>query len=276
MKVTGKIWVLYNSQSGKQTKPMSVVQTQVALLSLKTRNFKSIFIWTPGWDGWQPVEDFLKSEQTFFVIAQPPKPERPARTKSLAVDEEATQVTGTGTESGEKENHYTEVFAAEDHAVLKKEDYGYYYQDFNGHELDYSKIQKISKVKIKMTKTGKGSIDINNRRSTIRHGLKIEVVIITKERTFRTYSKNISLGGTLLEDEVPPDFLNKPFELIIINRFEADPGKRRLLFQAKIVGDIENPRRLMFLNAEPEMMARLDALLVAYVAYQQQMKKQAV
>jgi hypothetical protein len=99
-------------------------------------------------------------------------------------------------------------------------------------------------------------------------------VLISKERSFRTFSKNISLGGTLLEDEIPKDFLGKPFDLIIINRFETDKNKGRLLFRAKIVGDIINPRRLMFTEADPQMTARLNALLKAYTTYQEQMKKQ--
>jgi hypothetical protein len=62
--------------------------------------------------------------------------------------------------------------------------------------------------------------------------------------------------------------------LIIINRFEPDRNKGRLLFKAKIVGDIINPRRLMFMDADPQMVARLNALLKAYTTYQEQMKKQ--
>ncbi len=42
----------------------------------------------------------------------------------------------------------------------------------------------------------------------------------------------------MLEDEIPKDFLDKPFDLIIVNPFDPDPTKARLLFRAKFVGDM--------------------------------------
>ena len=81
------------------------------------------------------------------------------------------------------------------------------------------------------------------------------------------------MTGTLLEDVIPKNFLNKPFELVIINRFEADPQKARLLFKANIVGDLTNARRLMFTNIEDSMKAKLSAMLEAYVYYQKTMHK---
>lgn len=270
MKVTGKVWVFYNATTKKQTKPMSTVQAQMTLLGLKHRDLKTLFIWTPGWQNWQSIDSFLKSDQAFFVLTHPPKPEK--QTGSITKSSEQTQTnTQSITHTSETDYGYTTVVS--DEKPLTKEDYGYYHQDFNGDDLDLSKIKKVGKVKVKTPKHSSTN-DEANRRIAIRHNFKIEIVIITKEKTFRTFSKNISLGGTLLEDEIPKDFLNKPFDLIIINSFEQDPQKRRLLFKAKIVGDITDPRRLMFMETEHHMMSRLDALLRAYTTYQEQMKKQ--
>jgi hypothetical protein len=286
MQSTGKIWVFFNSQSGKQTKPMSTLQAQMAMLTFKAKELKDIFIWTPGWEDWQNVDAFLKSEQTFFVLSHPPKPVRETRTgikhegKSKSTrhpsDEKADGETETDIGAITKTDvRYTKVDVSGKVPEADKTDYGYYHQDFNGHDLDLSKIRKLPKVNVKI-KVPKAS-DLNddeNRRIAIRHNFKLVVVLITKEKSFRTYSKNISLGGTLLEDMIPVDFLNKPFDLIIINRFESDPKNRRLLFKAKIVGDISDPRRLMFMETDPSMMARLDVLLKAYNTYQEQMRKQ--
>lgn len=287
MEATGKVWLFYHSQTKKQTKPLSTVQAQVTLLTFKNKDLKYLFIWTPGWSNWQPLEAFLHSEQNTFALRHPPKPpgmpvhesasgENPQSEvtyKDITVPEEAEPATEQVSEdtfsSRTDGSGYTKVVAEEAH---RKEDYGYYFNDFNGHELDLAKIKKVSALKMKREK--KSAEEDENRRTAIRHSFKLEVVLINKERSFRTFSKNISLGGTLLEDEVPKDFLNKPFELIVINRFEPDKNKGRLLFKAKIVGDIVNPRRLMFLDADPQMVARLNALLKAYVTYQEQMKKQ--
>lgn len=275
MKVTGKVWVFYNAESGKQTKPLSTVQAQMALLSLKERDFRSIHIWTPGWENWQPVQSFLSSGQTVFALTQPPKPERQStRSKSSksSVADVIDEITNTLSGNSSSESPYTEV---EDiHSVKSRTDYGYFHQDFNGEDLDLSKIRKVVKsVKFRIPKHNEKNSD-NKRRTSIRHDFKLEIVLFSDERSFRTYSQNISLGGTLLEDEIPKGFLNKSFSLIIINKFEQDPNKRQLLFKAKIVGDITNPRRLMFLEADLHMVARLDALLKAYITYQEQIRKQ--
>ncbi|MGE5085991.1 MAG: PilZ domain-containing protein, partial [Bacillota bacterium] len=114
-----------------------------------------------------------------------------------------------------------------------------------------------------------------DRRRDERHNFKIEVVLVSKYKSFRTYSKDISLSGTQLEHEIPNDFLNCPFDLIIVNPYEKDPSKSRLLFRAKIVGDLTDPRRLMFIEQDVEMTLKLDALLKAYVAYQEHIRKSA-
>lgn len=276
MQATGKIWVFYNTQSGKQTKPMPTVQAQMALLSLKPQDLNTIHIWTPGWESWQAVERFLKSEQRFFVMNHPPKPANRTNfcsTKTNVADA-IDEITNTISESTNG-HAYTQVEndnrAADN---CSNTNYGYYHQDFNGNDLDFSKIQKLKAVKIRIPKHNNINATLK-RRTNLRHDFKIEIVIISNDKSFRTYSKNISLGGTLLEDEVPKGFLDKQFDLIIINRFEVESDKKQLLFKAKIIGDITDPRRLMFMEVDSEMILRLDALLKAYVTYQYQIKKQA-
>lgn len=272
MQVTGKIWIFYNSETEKQTKPLSVVQAQMTLLTFKNRELKSIFIWTPGWPEWKSLTDFLKSNQTVFVATQPPRPKEHNEkdlSEATVPDYESQKPHPPHAENIDPDTGgYTKIIP-DTNPQPSKEDYGYYFNDFNGHELDLSKIKKIKPLKSDMPVE-----EAHSRRSGVRHNFKLEVILVNRKRTFRTYSKNISLGGTLLEDEIPKDFLNQPFDLFIINKFEADPKKGRLLFKAKIIGDFTNPRRLMFLDADPQMIAKLNVLLQAYLVYQDQMKKQ--
>lgn len=265
MKTQGKVWIIYNSDTKVQTKPMSVIQAQVFLLTLSIKDQEKLFLWTPGWEKWICIRDFLTSEQRYFVLAQPPKPQ---------VKEETFTQTKT-TPATTSESPYTEVLS--DDAPAKNQDAaGFWAQDFNGDELDLSKIRKIKPSKIpleKPTKETKKETAGSDRRRDPRHNFKIEVVLVSKARSFRTYSKNISLSGTMLENEIPRDFLNAHFDLIIVNPFEGDPSKARLLFRAKIVGDVKDPRRLMFIEQDPAMTVRLDALLKAYVSYQEQVRK---
>lgn len=291
MKTQGKVWLFFDSETNVQSKPLSLVQAQASLLSLKASAFKKVFLWTPGWEDWICIKDFLNSDQKYFVMMQPPKP-APEESVNAAVPTHPGQRDGhtVKTLSGEetltathnapstRNSPYTKVVAGD---AMKELDYGYYHQDFNGDDLDLKKINEMKPDPTTKKKVApraeapkeKDQRSVAERRKDPRHNFKIEVVLVSKARSFRTYSLNISLSGTQLEDEIPKDFLNQPFDLIIVNPFEPDPSKARLLFRAKIVGDMTDPRRLMFIEQDVAMTLRLDVLLKAYVSHQDQNRK---
>lgn len=273
MKTQGKVWIIYDAETKTQTKPMSVVQAQVTLLSVAAENPGKYFIWTPGWEEWICVREFLDSDQNYFAIIQPPKPKE----VSKEVPTETLTATHNAPATNNVDSAYTQVVVG-DIPSRREEIGGYHSQDFNGDELDLKKISKVKPDAFKKKSeplAKKEEPSGADRRRDPRHNFKIEVVLVSKIRSFRTYSRNISLSGTMLEDEIPKDFLNKPFDLIIVNPFEPDPAKSRLLFRAKIVGDLTDPRRLMFIEQDVAMTLRLDALLKAYVAYQDQIRRSA-
>jgi hypothetical protein len=274
MKTQGKVWIIYDAENKSQSKPLSVVQTQVVLLSIQPHNFGRYFLWTPGWDEWMSLREFIAEDQKYFVLAHPPKPQDDV-TQVMPGNKANSEKTLTGLNSSfnSESDPFTRV-EEPDPIIKEKVGYGYYSHDFHGNDLDLSKIRKM---KPEPRKKRSASPPSNaDRRKEERHAFKIEVVLVSKVRSFRTYSRNISISGTMLDKEIPNEFLKKPFDLIIVNPFEPDAAKSRLLFRAKIVGDLSDPRRLMFLEQDPEMTTRLEALLKAYVAYQTQIKKTAV
>ncbi|MGZ3772900.1 MAG: PilZ domain-containing protein [Pseudobdellovibrionaceae bacterium] len=267
MKTQGKVWIIYDSEKKTQTKPMSMVQAQVVLLSLAKKDHGKYFLWTPGWEEWVCIRAFLESDQNYFVMSKPPMPSQSSSQKFPSFTEDTLTATHN-TSVTVSDNLYTKVVVGD--VPLKPEVEDFYAKDFNGDELDLKKISKIKPQHVKRKPSESSGAD---RRKETRHDFKIEVVLVSKIRSFRTYSKNISLSGTMLEHEIPKDFLNKPFDLIIVNPFEPDPSKSRLLFRAKIIGDMTDHRRLMFVEQDVNMTLRLEALLKAYVAYQEQIKK---
>ncbi|HEY1080066.1 MAG TPA: PilZ domain-containing protein [Bdellovibrio sp.] len=270
MKTRGKIWIIYDAETKKQTKPMSVVQAQVTLLSLSSKKSGRYFIWTPGWDEWVCVRKFLASEQKYFVAQRPPEPQ----VRSSESEKTKTITVTINTMTPESENPYTQV--ALDEGPLKPQEIGGFYdEEFFGEQLDLSKVRKVKSIPVEQKNDFSKSATGQEQRRHPRLNLKIEVVLVSKVRSFRTYSKNISLSGTMLEDDLPRDFLNKPFDLIIVNPFEKDPTKSRLLFRAKILGDMTHSRRLMFIEQDVQMTERLDSLLRAYLEHQEQLRKSA-
>lgn len=283
MKTRGKIWVIFDAEANTQSKPMSVVQAQVTLLTISSKDTSKFFLWTPGWDTWVSVQEFLESDQNYFVLAQPPQPVPPpmATTEKTHTKAPTDEITLTATRSHQTTDPdfaYTQVNVG-DSPLKEIEIGGYHSKDFHGAELNLSNIKKVENEKRLQANSENADLkkksDGAERRKDPRHNFKIEVVLVSKERSFRTHSQDISLSGTMLEKEIPRDFLNTPFDLILVNPFEPNQTKARLLFKAKIVGDMTNPRRLMFIEQDATMTARLDALLKAYVTYQKQVKKTA-
>lgn len=266
VRTEGKVWILFDAVTNKKTKPMSVVQTQMTLLTLKVSSLPHYHIWTPGWPEWQPLLAFLNGEQKYFVQAQPPEPFRkPKAAASAAVNEN----TRKGVVAGQV---FTEVLVSEKEP---EKDYGYYYVEFTGDDLTLSGLADKPPMKILISKTG---FDPElERRKQKRHELKIEAVLVTKKGTsFRTHSTNISMTGTLLEDEIPKDFFNRPFEMILINRSVIDPKRNRVHLTGRIVGDLSNPRRLVFVEQDKEVAERLHLLISDYAEQQaQRLKKTA-
>lgn len=283
MKTEGKIWLFYDAEKKEQSKPMSVVQAQVFLLSLKKNDHLKYFIWTPGWPDWTCVKDFLKSGQNYFVMTKPPKPVGITEDVPSSKEESTLVIEAEG--GAEKTNTGTLVTMSglftkvRDDKPLKKSepiDYGYYHHDFNGDDLDLSKINQVAKPdKVKVYEDTSSRNEDSDRRKDTRHNFKIEIILVSKMKSFRTFSRDISISGTQLEKEIPRDFLNVPFDLIVVNPYEKDSSRGRLLFRAKIVGDMTDPRRLMFIEQDHEMTVKLDALLRSYTKAQAADKKSA-
>lgn len=287
MSAQGKIWIIFDAVAKRQTKPLSLAQTQTALMNISPNDYHKFFLWTPGWNEWISVKNFFQSEQQFFQVITPPNPmniviKDPPETKSSISTRDGTKTAITRTFPDEFtqthtsfENPYTEVLVGETKTPDPTEHF--YQEDFNGHDLDLNKIQKnvLKKSPIRTTKkssssnTAKSGID---RRQQPRHNFKIEILLVSPLATFKSYSKNISTNGTLLEDEIPKEFVGRQFDMVIINPFEKNPKKSRLLFKAKIVGDIVDRRRLKFFEAQPTMQEQLEALLQAYLTYQKTIK----
>ena len=266
MKTNGKIWIIYDSVKKQQTQPLPTLQAQVVLLKLQTKAPNRYFLWTPGWDDWMSIEDFLISDEKTFVLA-------PAAPPKSSFDEEKTEMMSpindevTDIVNDEASDVFTQIIDADPGGPLKKIDYGYYFGDFSADKLD---PEAKPTVEIKLARAKRGAERRASRRLTVR----LEVILINKNgRTFRSDSIDISKGGTMLRDELPQEFVNCRFDMILVNKFEKDPSKGRVHMQCRVVGDYKNPRRLMFLDPDSGTLRRLEAMLKSYAEHQKARKK---
>lgn len=282
MKGTGKIWIIYDAANKRQTKPMSTLQAQMTLLNLKPKEQSRFFLWTPGWTEWVPLPRFMESDQTFFVFAPAPAPD--GMPKPPMMDDDKTVTDGVVSEdtvthifdstpemAPDGDEAYTTIVDSSPNAP-KDPEYGYYADDFSAEKIDPDAKHSL---KFNLPQNKKPASPQDRRREE-RHQFKIEVILVNKHgRTFRTYSQNISTGGTLLEEDLPKEFINSRFDLILVNKFERNPAKGRLHFQGRVVGDYQNPRRLMFLDTDDHTKKRLQEMLQSYIDQQKSLKKRA-
>lgn len=343
VKGTGKIWIIFDSATQKQTKPLSVLQAQMVLLKLRGRNPQRFFLWTPGWSEWIPLNVFLSSGQTYFVFDTAPRPDLPVNDEktvkatrpatpppqshsrpspedrfentitkvlhpefesgtdvevdAISVNKSMPDITLTRSQSDHQapsDDHpasgefthtgaFTRIMTTQEmneagKAPRKEEPSSYWYEEFSAEKIDPDAKPNMQINLPKNERKGPApaatSPGHDNRRSSERHEFKIEVILLSKTgKTFRTQSMNISLGGTLLKDEIPKEFLHIRFDLILVNKFEKDPAKGRLHFQGRVVGDYMDPRRLMFLESDTETQRRLEIMLRSYLEQRKDAKK---
>lgn len=80
------------------------------------------------------------------------------------------------------------------------------------------------------------------QRKFPRHDVRLKVIISNKEKTFLSYTVNVSIGGVMLEDNIPRDYFNSETEIFI-----SSPKKNEFVaFRCLPVGDDKEPKRFSF------------------------------
>lgn len=86
---------------------------------------------------------------------------------------------------------------------------------------------------------------------------RLRTIITNKAKAFMTFTKDISLGGIQVENNIPQDILNSEIEVYV-----SDPtGKKSILFRCHPVGDMKNPCRFSFAKADEKNLQKLSQWL---------------
>jgi len=260
-------WVLFDSVTKIQSQPLTQDQLQSAIFKMQKTDHTRFHIWTTGWQSWQVLNVFLDSDQTLFIkdieTAKKLAEEKTVhRYKKDVVSEDTLTKSVTKAATIIKMGH--EEMTQTSFKIKDKE------TKFDGDNLTWSGAappQDLNFSKTKMT-------DYSNRAA--RHELKIEVLLVSpKGKTFRSYSKNISLTGTMIEDNVPFDYYGASFDVIVVSRYASNPINSRVQLKSKIVGE-GLTSRLQFENVTDVQKQRLTILLNEYIEKQKgQAKKSA-
>lgn len=257
------LWLFYDSVSKKQSEPVTTEHAQKAISNMTPDMIAQLFIWAEGWNNWHPLKSYLDSDQQVFAYHRlnPPMPPPSIHEADTVTDFPREKITSkkisedTLSFSSIRLDEETISRITKKNAV-NKETGG----SFDPDEMTWSGVEKPTVDFSKFVKKKMG-------KREARHELKIEVLLISKmNSTFRSYSKNISLSGVLLEDTIPFDFYDTKFDVVIINSSCSDPKKSRVKLKAQVVSSVDGlTQRLMFYQPTEEQISSLKFLLEDYL-----------
>lgn len=280
-------WLFYDSFSKTQSNPVSTEDAQLAILKMSEKDTERFFIWTAGWEKWQPLKAYLSSKQKIFFSSL-----QAAMEQHMPESTYSNSKTITKTMKA-KEREVLEMKPADKHvqdevtkssfntAITKTSNYSRISLDeadieddsaksgrFDGDELTLSRMIQKPKINFK-------SLNAKNlRERPDRHELKIEVLLISsKGKTFRSTSQNISLTGSLLENNIPFEYSGSLFDAVVINTLTTDRKFERVTLKAKTVGE-GLTQRIQFVNMTAENKKSLQSLLEHYLNAKENQKKQ--
>ncbi len=91
-------------------------------------------------------------------------------------------------------------------------------------------------------KSNDAKTEHSEQRKFARYDMRLKVIISNKEKTFLSYTKNVSIGGVMLEDKIPRDYFNAETEIFI-----SSPKKNEFVaFRCVPAGDDKEPTRFSF------------------------------
>lgn len=255
-------WIFYDSLSKAQSNPVTTEEAQMAIFKMRPRDMERFFVWTQGWAEWQPLQLYLSTDQRNFVssFAIPNDDTMKARIRDVL---EMTPVNNKKLHD-EITGSFSAIHLEEDAAAVDPKE-----QSFNGDDISWANLDKPSIDFSKLKR--KKSLDSRETR----HELKIEIILISaKGKSFRSKSKNISLSGSLLEDNIPFDYYGNTFDVVVVNQQSRDPKLGRISLKGKTVGE-GLTQRLQYLEMNENKKVELQKFLHEYVELQKNFGKKS-
>lgn len=291
MTESNRHWIFYESISKTQSNPVSTQDAQLAILKMSEKDTERYFIWTNGWENWQPLKAYLSSNQKIFfsslkaaIKANVPeetitayrtikRSEREVLEMQPADDEVSGEITKSKFNASISRSSVTNpsITKTSPYSKIKLEEESYntteeINDDYRSSEFDGDELQLEATVKPKINFSSLKEKSLKHRSD--RHELKIEVLLISSTgKTFRSRSQNISLSGTLLEDNIPFDYTEKMFDVIVIDSQQVDPRLQRVSLKAKTIGRGVT-RRVQFIGVTLTVKKSLQDLLEHYLQTQ--------
>ena len=276
MNVQQSLWVFYDSIAKIQSNRLTRDEAQSTILKIRPQTIDRYFIWTQGWENWQPLRSYLESDQKVFVstFTVSHSNEETAKAVAKEIFEQTITYAHTKTSFRHHDNVNEPPASDQDTKSVTNTAYNRIYSKINLNDEpsinfnrsgdpnnDYTTQFEIEHIDLKNIK--KPSFDFSKITKRMdqrepRLELKIEVLLISPR------GKNISLTGALLEDCMPFDFYEVVFDVVVISHITGK-GARVKLQGRSIVAGGNYTQRLQFINPTADQKKDLQNLLKDYV-----------
>lgn len=117
--------------------------------------------------------------------------------------------------------------------------------------------QSAPPKKAEPTKTAPAAEKSRNEREHPRIKGRLRTIITNRERAFITYTRDISLGGVLLEHAIPDDLLKGSVDIFIT----APTGKDSIVFRCQPIKNQSGQYRFSFMGVDAQNQEKLSSWL---------------
>ena len=260
-------WVFLNRRTKVQSSKMSQRRAEKLVAGLNASDLSPWWAWNPTLTEWIPLRNIVAvdGERVRLVL-------RPANNQKRSDDTETVTVqSNTNTDIRIKQETIDQLLSKDNrtdplYSSIRIDGYSENKTgpEFNGDELSLRKIPEPPKLNATKSRE-------SDRRNSNRIDMRIQVLLVSHGKTFRTFSDNLSLTGALLERQVPEIFQKSAFEIVLMVKRGLQEDK--IVFRAQIVGDRMDPRRILFIDPMLPSIKRLEQVLREYIATLKELKR---
>ncbi len=268
MNAEQSLWIFYNISQKIQNQPLASKDALQFIFQLKENEYRNYLLWTQGWENWMMLSDFIRTIQTNQMTLQQFFLSYPRLPKLEELDETLKTITITLEIKDENTPTKTPSLSGSTPVFSEiKDQTGSLslvgQSDFHPDDMNES-FQSSPVLSQKESQPEK--------RSAPRHDYRLEILLMSPDKSFRTYTKNISLSGAYLEEPVPKAIFNSTFEVVIVNRIDH----KKVLLKGRTLGDVSDLRRLKFVDMDPRCKEDLKRCLDQYKESTALLKKTTV
>lgn len=263
-------WVFLNRKHQIQSPKLSQRRAERLVLQLKSEDIRYWWAWNPSFTEWIPLKNLVVEQEGRYKLAFKPAKgvhtNEATQTRSIVETQSVTkkqQMVKNPKQRVAKKIVFEDSISApkedsvfiQEKPVAQQEEVVFRKVDFAGDDFTWSGTPRAPDL----------FGEPLDRRGAERFDIRIEVLIMSHGRSFRSFTDNVSMTGAILEKAIPNEFLTGHFEVAFISRYQNQVD--RILFKGKIAGSLADPRRLTFTELPEESRLKLMSLIQRHIQH---------